>query len=62
MYRVTITSTKPLFISISQSFDDCYKDIVRLMKIFKQPKPEKPEQQDLVEFSCGEYQLKIERV
>jgi dihydrofolate reductase len=23
---------------------------------------EKPEQQDLVEFSCGEYQLKIERV
>lgn len=57
-YTLTVAKDKDLFISIAQPFDECFKDAVRLMKLFKQPKPTKPEEGE-VEVSCGEYVLKF---
>jgi hypothetical protein len=61
MYQLTVSKPdKDLFISIAQPFDECFKDAVRLMKLFKQPKPIKPEEGE-VEVSCGEYILKFKQ-
>jgi hypothetical protein len=59
MYQLTVSKDKDLFISIAQPFDECYKDAVRLMKLFKQPKPTKPEGE--CEQVCGEYILKFKQ-